>query len=479
MNADLVNLASVTLPEIAAGLGICIVLLAGLFAGRRSGEVTYLLSMATLVAIAWATGADVEAGRVTAAGGAFIVDPLARLLKLFSCAVIAVVFVYSRAYLRERRIEPGEFHLLGLFCLLGIMVMISAGSFLVLYLGLETLSLSLYAMVALERDSPVGAEAAMKYFVLGALASGCLLYGISIIYGITGSIRFADVAAALQATDHRQIGALVGMGFILVGVAFKFGAVPFHMWLPDVYQGAPACVTLFVSTAPKIAAFAFLLRTMVDALATMTGDWQLVLSVLAVLSLGLGNLVAIVQTNLKRLLAYSTISHVGFIFLGFLAGSPQGVQSALFYMIVYVVMTAGAFGVLILMSVGGVEADELDDLKGLNRRSPWFAAIMLLVMVSMIGVPPLAGFYAKWWVLSALLGAGHTWLAVIGVLFSVIGAFYYLKVIRLMYFEEGAGAAALQPALDLRLTLSANGLLILALGLFPARLLDLCVRALS
>lgn len=476
--SEFLNFAAVALPEIIVGMGICIVLLAGMGGGHRAGEVSYLLALATLVVASWATVSDGWA-TLTMPGGAFVVDPIARVLKLFVFGIVAVVLVYARAHARGRRIEAGEYYVLALFGLLGIMVMISAASFLTMYLGLETLALSLYAMVALERDSPVGAEAAMKYFVLGAIASGCLLYGISLIYGVTGSIAFSAVNDALQAADSRQIGAIVGLVFIVVGIAFKFGAVPFHMWVPDVYQGAPVSVTLFVSTAPEIAAFALMLRMLIDGLVSLEADWQAMLAWLAVLSLAIGNLTAIVQTNIKRMLAYSTIAHVGFILLGFLAGRPQGVQSALFYTLVYVLMTSAAFGIVILLSTGKGEADQLDDMKGLNRRSPWFAAMMLLVMVSMIGVPPLAGFYAKWWVLAALLDTGHTWLAVIAVVFSVIGAFYYLRIIWLMYFEEGASDAALQPGLDLRILLSANALVILALGISPGRLLDLCSRALA
>lgn len=480
MSSEFLAFLSAAMPESVVGLGICVVLLAGLFAGRRSSEVCYLLSLATLAATAWATGSVGEGGTVAIPGGSFVSDPLARLMKLFALAVMAVVLVYSRAYLRERRIEAGEFYVLTLFALLGVLVMTSSASFLTMYLGLETLSLAMYAMVAFERDAPAGAEASMKYFVLGAIASGCLLYGISLVYGVTGSISFSQVAEVLAAPGPRPVAALVGLGFIVVGIAFKFGAVPFHMWLPDVYQGAPACSTLFVATVPKVAALALAIRILVDGMPTLAGDWQMMLVVLAVLSLALGNLTAIVQTSVRRLLAYSTVAHVGFIFLGLAAGSTEGVEAALFYTLVYVLMTAAAFGVVILLSAGGVDADALDDLRGLNRRSPWFAGIMLLVMVSMIGVPPLAGFYAKWAVLSALVDSGQVWLAVTGLIFSVIGAFYYLKVIRLMYFEDAApGDAALQPALDFRAVLSVNGLLILGLGLFPGPLLALCARVLG
>jgi NADH-quinone oxidoreductase subunit N len=467
------------LPEIVVGAGTCLVLLVDLFAGRRYRELTYLAALLTLVAAALVTaGLDAQASGV-AFGGAFILDPLARLLKLFSYAVVGAVFLYARSHLARRERGAGEFYLLGLFALLGIMVMISGFSLLSLYLGLELLSLALYAMVAFERESPVAAEAAMKYFVLGAIASGTLLYGMSMLYGITGTLNLADLAAVLRATDARQPAVLIGLAFVLVGVAFKFGAVPFHMWMPDVYHGAPASVTLFVATVPKVAAFALALRLVVDGLAPLHGDWQLMLAALAALSLAIGNIVAIAQTNLKRMLAYSTIAHVGFILLGLVAGGPQGVQAALFYTLVYVIMTAGAFGVIILLSGGNAEAEELADFRGLNRRSPWFAGMMLLIMVSMIGVPPLAGFYAKWWVLAALLDAGHVWLAVIAVVLSVVGAFYYLRVLWLMYFDDTETAAVPQIAMDLRLVLSVNAALVLALGLFPGRLLDLCARILG
>lgn len=467
------------LPEIVVSAGICVVLLADLFVSRRYREVGYLAAVVTLVAGGWTTaGLDTQAAAF-AFGGTFIFDPLARMLKLFSFAVVGAVFLYARSNLAARTEEPAAFYLLGLFGLLGIMVMISAHSLLALYLGLELLSLALYAMVAFERDSPVAAEAAMKYFVLGAIASGTLLYGMSILYGVTGTLNLADLATVLGATDVGQAGVLVGLAFVLVGVAFKFGAVPFHMWLPDVYHGAPACVTLFVATAPKVAAFALALRLVVDGLAPLADEWQMMLAGLAVLSLTIGNIVAIAQTNLKRMLAYSTIAHVGFILLGLVAGGSQGVPSALFYTLVYVIMTAGAFGVVILLSHGRIEAEELADFRGLNRRSPWFAGVMLLIMVSMIGVPPLAGFYAKWWVLASLLEAGHAWLVVAAVVFSVIGAYYYLRVIWMMYFDDSETAAVPQPAMDLRFVLSLNGVLVLALGLFPGQLLDLCARVLS
>jgi len=463
--------------EIALAVGICVVLLADLFVPDRARDITYILSMAVIAVTAWITaGIGVDA-RTVAFSGSFIADPLARLLKLFALLVGAAVFLYSRAYLRGRVYYKGEYYVLGLFGLLGIMVLISAYSLLTVYLGLEILSLALYAMVAFDRDSPVAAESAMKYFVLGAIASGTMLYGISILYGVTGTVQIDGIATALMAGPD-SLAALIGMTFILVGIAFKFGAVPFHMWLPDVYHGAPTCVTLFIGTAPKIAALALAIRVLVDGMGALAPSWETILAVLAVLSLAIGNTVAIAQTNIKRMLAYSTIAHVGFIFLGLLAGNRAGIEASLFYTIVYVLMAAGAFGVIILMAREGFEADELDDFRGLNQRSPWFAAMMLLIIVSLIGVPPLAGFYAKWWVLAALLESGKLGLAIAGVVFSVIGAFYYLRVIKLMYFDASKDTGPLAPGIDLRLVLTANALGVLALGLFPDALINACSRVL-
>lgn len=460
--------------EITLAAGICIVLLVDLFVSDRWRDVTYLLSIATLVVTAWVAGTIGVDSAVVAFNGSFIADPMARVLKLFSLAVVAAVFLYSRNYLKERGIFKGEYYLLGLFALLGIQVMISAYSLLTLYLGLEILSLSLYSLVAFERDNPVAAEAAIKYFVLGAIASGCFLYGISLIYGVTGTLQISEISRSLMQSGVTDIVPLVGLAFIVVGIAFKFGAVPFHMWLPDVYHGAPTCMTLFIGTAPKLAAFALAVRLLAEGLEPLASGWETMLSVLALLSLGIGNVVAIAQTNIKRMLAYSTIGHVGFILLGVLTGTAAGLQAAMFYTMIYVLMAAGAFGMVILLSRKGFEAEQLGDFKGLNRRSPWFALIMLLIMVSMIGVPPLAGFYAKWWVLAALVDAGHVGLAVAGVIFSVIGAFYYLRVIKFMYFDEPEDAEPLESPFDFRFVLSANGLIILALGIFPDRMIAIC-----
>ena len=341
------------------------------------------------------------------------------------------------------------------------------------------MSLSLYAMVAFDREDGVAAEAAMKYFVLGAIASGALLYGISILYGVTGTFLLDGIAAAVGESEAGAIGLLFGLAFIVVGVAFKFGAVPFHMWLPDVYHGAPTPVTLFVGSAPKIASFALAMRVLAEGLGGVVDAWQDMLIVLAALSMIVGNVVAIAQTNIKRMLAYSTISHVGFILLGVLAGNPAGYRAAMFYTLTYVIMTTGAFGIVLWLSRKGFEADALDDYKGLNRRNPWFAFVMLLMMFGLAGVPPTVGFWAKVQVISAVLDVDLTWLAALAVLMSVIGAYYYLRIVKLMYFDEPATAGPVEARIAFRLMLSVNGLAILALGLYPGLLLTLCEQVIG
>ena len=367
--------------------------------------------------------------------------------------------------------------MLVLFAALGMMVLISARSFLTVYLGLELLSLSLYALVALDRDSLVASEAAMKYFVLGALASGMLLYGMSLIYGATGSLDLATVHEAISDSGRGNVVLILGLVFLVVGVAFKLGAVPFHMWVPDVYEGAPTPVTLFIGSAPKIAAFAMLMRLLVDGLGSLHGDWQQMLIILAVLSMGIGNVIAIAQSNIKRMLAYSTIAHVGFLFLGVIAGNPDGYAASMFYVIVYTLMVVGAFGMVVALGRNGHECDQLEDFRGLNERNPWLAMLMMVLMLSMAGVPPLAGFWAKWSVLRELVAAGQSWLAVVAVLFSVIGLYYYLRVVRLMYFDPPSDAVRARPGADVQVVIGANGLAILALGIYPGGLLALCARA--
>lgn len=465
-------------PEIFLAGAICVVLLVDVFLRPEQRQLTYVLAMLALIGAALASiVATVQQPMVTFFGS-FIIDPAGGALKLFAYLVVALVFLYSRNYLEEQGLFKGEFFILALFGLLGTMVMISAESMLTMFLGLELLSLSLYALVAFNRDSAISAESAMKYFVLGAIASGTLLYGISLLYGVTGTIEFSALATALGGSQGVSLPAALALVFIVVGVAFKFGAVPFHMWLPDVYEGAPTPVTLYVGTAPKIAAFALTWRVLSEALAPMQVNWQGMLIVLCVLSLLLGNLVAIAQTNLKRMLAYSTISHVGFILMGFIAGSEEGLEAAMYYTIAYVLMAAAAFGMIIVLSRRGFEAGQIEDFKGLSQRSLWFAWMMLLIMASMAGVPALVGFWAKWAVLNALVDAGQIWLAVFGVVAAVIGAFYYLRVIWYMFFTEPSDQAPLAPALDLRIVMSANCLGLLALGVFPGHLLDLCARVL-
>ena len=467
------------LPEIVLLAGAGVVPLADLFVEDERRGTTFFLTQATLVAtIVTALAVQPDGARIVF-DGAFIADPMSLVLKLAVLVLTLFVFVYSRPYLEARGILRGEYFVLGLLGVLGMMVMISSYSMLSIYLGLELLSLCQYALVAFHRDSPRASEAAMKYFVLGALASGMLLYGMSLIYGMTGSLEIIEIHNYLVRQGVDEVGALLAMVFLVVGLAFKLGAVPFHAWVPDVYEGAPTAVTLYIGSAPKIAGFALFMRMLAEGLGVLQGDWQVMLAVIAVLSLVLGNVVAIAQTSIKRMLAYSTISHVGFILLGVLSGTAQGYSSAMFYVIVYAIMSAGAFGMIILLSRRGLEAEALDDFRGLNERSPWFALMMLFFMFSMAGVPPLAGFYAKLSVLRAVVQVDQVWLAVVAVVFSVIGAFYYLRVVKLMYFDEPQETGGLQEGLGLRVALSANGVAALALGLYPAGLMTWCVAAIS
>ena len=462
------------IPEIFVLTMACIILVVEAFVGEQHRHISYVLSQLTLLAAAilcW-NMLDVEA--VVVLGGMFVHDPMAALLKTSILLITAGGFVYARSFQASNGSLRGEYYVLGLFAVLGMMVMTSAHSLLTIYLGLELLSLSLYAMVAFDRDSSLASEAAMKYFVLGALASGMLLYGMSMLYGATGSLDLGEISQALSEPGENSIILVFGLCFIVVGLAFKFGAVPFHMWVPDVYDGAPTAVTLFIGSAPKIAAFAMAMRLLVESLGSLAVDWQAMLVILAVLSLALGNVIAIAQTSMKRMLAYSTISHVGFLLLGILANTTEGYSAAMFYAITYALMAIGGFGMIILLSRAGFEADKLDDFKGLNDRSPWFAFMMLILMLSMAGVPPTVGFYAKLSVLQAVIHIDMVWLALVAVGFSVIGAFYYIRVIKLMYFDKSETEAPLAVSTDMQIAVSLNGLLVLALGLFPGGLLALC-----
>jgi NADH-quinone oxidoreductase subunit N len=476
------------LPEmilLAGASALMIVDLLSKHAGRRTSfwfaqAVLALCFVATLYVIAESGGT-----RYYIFYGLYVSDMLSQVLKLFATLAVSAALVYVRPYLLDRGLLRGEFLTLMLFALLGIMVMVSANSFLTLYLGLELLSLCLYALVALNRDVAASTEAAMKYFVLGALASGLLLYGMSMIYGATGSLLLPEVAAraaGLAASSSGHVLLVFGLVFMVAGIAFKLGVVPFHMWIPDVYHGASTAVTLVIGTAPKLAAFAMALRLLVNGLPALAVDWQQMLTVLAVLSMAIGNLAAIAQTNLKRMLAYSTIAHMGFMLLGLLSGVVDGNRlnavdaygAAMFYTAVYVLMSLGAFGVLLLASRKGYECERLEDMKGMNRRDPWVAFLMLLMMFSLAGVPPLAGFYAKLAVISSVVQAGQIWLAVVAVAFSLIGAFYYLRVVKLMYFDEPAGEVAPAGGGAARVLLSVNGLALLAIGILPQPLMTLC-----
>jgi len=467
------------LPEIALLCMACGILLVDLFLTDESRIVTYLLSLLALGGTGMLSLITAPTQATIVLSDSFISDPMSAVLKVFICFITAGVLVYSRHYLSLRQLLKGEFFVLALFGVLGMMVLVSAQSMLTLYLGLELLSLVLYAMVAMQRDSGMATEAAMKYFVLGALASGLLLYGMSMIYGATGSLDLHKISQHILANPEKDLVLLMGLVFCVVGLGFKMGAVPFHMWVPDIYHGAPTAVTLYISTAPKLAAFAMIMRLLVEGLGGLHADWQQLLVILAVLSMGVGNIVAIAQTNLKRMLAYSTISHMGFVFLGVLAGTDEGYSAAMYYTIVYAIMGLGGFGMIILLSRAGFEADNLDDFKGLNDRSPWFAGMMLIFMFSMAGVPPFVGFWAKLSVLQAVVGAGLVWLAVLAVIFSIIGVFYYLRIVKLMYFDKAECEEPLDAGFDLRAALSANGLAVLFLGLFPGSLMALCASVIG
>ena len=378
-----------------------------------------------------------------------------------------------------RHMFRGEFFALALFATLGMLIMISANHLLILYLGLELLSLSLYAMVALQRDSAKATEAAMKYFILGALASGMLLYGMSMIYGATGSLELTRMASLIDDNAAKNVGLILGLVFVVAGIGFKLGAVPFHMWIPDVYEGSPTAVTLFLGSIPKLAAFAFMIRLLVQGLGNtdIQMHWQQMLVVMSVLSLAIGNIAAIAQTNLKRMLAYSTISHMGFLLLGIISGGVNGYVSSMFYAIVYVLMNLGAFGMMLLLSRDGFEAEHIDDYKGLNQRSPWYAFLMLIIMLSMAGVPPLVGFYSKFSVLQSIVENGNIGLAVIAVIFSLIGAFYYLRIVKVMYFDEPVDTSVIAPRNDAKWLLTINALALLFFGLMPQSLMVLCANS--
>jgi NADH-quinone oxidoreductase subunit N len=465
----------------------CIILMLDLFIKDKKQTLTFVLTQLTLVGTAVVTFATSSGEIAYTFSNMYVGDLMGDLLKLLVYLTVIVVLFYSRGYILDRaQMVKSEFYTLTLFATLGMMVMISANHFLTVYIGIELLSLSLYAMVALNRDSVSATEAAMKYFVLGALASGLLLYGMSMIYGATGTLEITGVAERLYAGQANKTILVFGLVFLVSGIAFKLGVVPFHMWIPDVYDGAPTAVTLFIASAPKLAAFAIVIRVLVNGLIVLAQDWQMMLIILSVLSMAVGNFAAIAQTNLKRMLAYSAISHMGFMLLGLVTGVIGGdarfalnaYSSAMFYVVTYVLTSAGTFGMILLLARAGFESDQLDDFKGLNKRSPWFAAVMMMMMFSMAGVPFFVGFFAKFSVLQAVVAAGYLWLAIAAVFFSLVGAFYYLRVVKLMYFDQPADSAPIVAAVDMKVLMSANGLAVALIGIFPQGLMSLCAYSL-
>ncbi len=467
------------LPEILIAITACVVLITDLFISEKRRGLTHMLALTGLVFAVIVTFRLIqEPGQaLTVFSETFVKDRFGDVVKLFAYLLTAAIFVYAKHFLRVAGLFRGEFYALGLFALLGVMIMVSAASMLTLYLGLELLALCSYALVAMDRDSAASSEAGMKYFILGSLASGILLYGMSLIYGATGTLELAAISAELSGRLADSPMLAFGLAFIVVGIAFKLGAVPFHMWLPDVYQGAPAAVTLLISSLPKLGYLALAIRLLQDGLGGLHDDWQAMLVVLAGLSLVLGNIVAIAQSNIKRMLAYSTISHIGFILLGVLSGTAAGYAAAMFYTIVYALTSAGAFAVIILLSREGVEAENLEDFKGLSRRSPWYALMMLMIMFSLAGIPVFVGFFAKWQVIAAAIGAGFIGLSILAVVTAVIGAFYYLRVVKLMYFDEPESTEPITAPTDFRAVLTVNGLAMLGLGIFSGGLIGVCVRA--
>lgn len=467
------------LPELFMSGAILVILMLDAFLSEAKRGLHYGLALLTLAGCAVLQVQTYSAVPVHTFSGMFVSDALSSMVKLAMYASTAMVLVYSRQYIADRGLLRGEFFSLALFALLGMNFMVSASHFLSLYMGLELLSLSLYSLIALQRDSVQATESAMKYFVLGALASGLLLYGISMIYGATGTLDLALVAKAVKSHTANDMLLVFGLVFIVAGLCFKLGTVPFHMWVPDVYQGSATAVTLMIGAAPKLAAFVFVLRILVQGLESMVADWQAMLALVAVLSMAIGNITAIAQTNIKRMLAYSTISHMGFLLLGLLAGTPDGYAAALFYSLIYVLMSMVSFGILMGLSRAGFECETLDDLKGLNSRNSWYALLMLLTMFSMAGVPPLAGFYAKFAVIKAIADIHLYWLAIVAVMMSLIGAFYYLRVVKNIYFDEAQDSAAIVMRADMKLVLSVNAIALLVLGMMPESVIELCIQAMK
>jgi NADH-quinone oxidoreductase subunit N len=471
--ADLMPL----LPELLLVGGAFALLMLDLFLGESRRIVTHVLAIGLLLATAWLAAAGIG-GHGTVLGGMFVRDDMADVLKAGACLLTALALVYAWPFLRQRGLYTGEVAVLMLFAVAVLMLLISAGTLVLVYLGLAMLALCSSALVAIDRDSPVASEAAIKYFVLGSLSSGLLLYGLSLLYGATGTLDLALLRSAIAASPETTL-LLTGTVFAVAGIAFKFGAAPFHMWVPDTYQGAPTPITLFIGSAPELASFALAFRLLEGAVGPLDDRWRLLIAGLAVASLAIGNLIALVQGNLKRMLAYSAVSHIGFVFLGFAGGSATGYAAAMFYVISYAIMSAAAFGAIIVLSNQGFEADRIDDFKGLNQRNPWLAGLVLCVMFSMAGIPPFLGFWAKLAVLRAAIEGGLRWLAIVGIVFAVVGAFYYLRVVKVMYFDDPVGE--LEPRNDrpLQVAFGVNALALLVLGIFWNPLMTWCQQAFS
>lgn len=470
--------ASLAIPEIFLASMACLTLVAGLYIGRdRASDTCFWLATVTLLITAGLIIDDFSLASDTAFNGLFVDDPMADLLKIGICVLSAVVFIYGRHYNMARNLFQSEYYVLGLFSVCGMLVMTSANHLLVVYLGLELMSLCLYAMVAFYRDDRLAVESAMKYFVLGALASSILLYGMSLLYGLTGSLSLPEIHLAAGALDQENLGLILAVVLIVVALAFKLGAVPFHMWVPDVYQGAPTSTTAFIGAAPKIAAFAMIMRLLVGGLEELHDVWQQMLIILALLSVAAGNIIAIAQDNLKRMLAYSTISHMGFFLFGILTADAAGYGASLFYVLVYATMSCAAFGLVLVLSDKGFESDRLEDLKGLGRKNPWIGLLLLIVMFSMAGVPPTAGFFAKLSVVQALVNAGLVWVAVLAVLLAVVGAYYYLRIIKLVYFDEPENNREIRPVPAVRAVITVNVLSIVLILPWMEPLFAICREA--
>ncbi|MBN9230649.1 MAG: NADH-quinone oxidoreductase subunit N [Legionella sp. 40-6] len=468
----------IALPEMVILTTACLALLADLFTSRKLKSLTFFIACGGLIAAAVTSFLYVGMNSTTTFNGLFVDDDMANLMKFFIYLTVLLSFIYSRYYINERKMPTGDYYVLGLFSTLGMMFLVSAHSMLTIFLGLELMSLPLYAMTAIRRTDSDASEAAMKYFVMGSIASAMLLYGISLMYGATGKLDLLEIANAISMNGQGQNALLsFSLVFILAGVSFKLAAVPFHMWAPDVYQGAPSSVTLFISAAPKIAALGMAFRLLTIAFPGLTDQCQQILIVITLLSTCLGNLLAIVQSSLKRLLAYSAISHIGYTLFGVLAGTAEGYSAALYYILIYSITSAAAFGLIVLMSNQGMEVDSVDDLKGLNKRNPWYAFLMLIVMFSMAGIPPTVGFFAKLLVLKALVDVHMTWVAIVGLIFTVFGAYYYLRIVKIMYFDEPIYIEPVIMSRGNRLILSLNCLSLIVLGLFPSSLIVYCVNA--